>query len=192
MSINDNVILNRFSNGGFTDFVYNTSGYIYLSWDKGINPLEVSGKESSRWKNRLDNLTAVKNRFNSKNLCYLNIIKTANKNYIFISIEKTFKQMLEFKEFPLTNEEDYVVVERDNEFNSVMAVLETLYHSFSPIGEIKLHKEQLKAKTNINQWSLHKETYTNQEVQDLLNQFKDEMLETTNQIMKRYIDRIAN
>ncbi|UOX39619.1 hypothetical protein [Aeromonas phage ZPAH34] len=192
MSINDNVILNRFSNGGFTDFVYNTSGYIYLSWDKGINPLEVSGKESSRWKNRLDNLTAVKNRFNSKNLCYLNIIKTANKNYIFISIEKTFKQMSEFKEFPLTNEEDYVVVGRDNEFNSVLTALETLYHSFSPIGEVKLHTELLKPKTHINQWSLHKETYTNQEVQDLLNQFKNEMLETTNQIMKRYIDRIAN
>lgn len=190
MSTKDSIILNRFSNGGFTDFVYNTTGCIYLSWDKGINPLEVAGKESSKLKNRLDNLTAVINRFNNKNPCYLSIIKTESKHYIFISIEKTFKEILELKEFLLTNEKDYVVVEKDTEFDSVMAVLKSLYDSFSPIGEVKLRRE-LPKKNTINQWSLYKETYTNQEVQDLLNQFKDEMLETTNQIMKRYIDRIA-
>ena len=39
--------------------------------------------------------------------------------------------------------------------------------------------------------ALHKETYTNQEVQELLEEFKKEMVESTNQLFNRFINRIS-
>ncbi|WNV45852.1 HNH homing endonuclease [Aeromonas phage AerS_266] len=190
MSLENDVILNRFCKGSFSEFIYSTGGALYLTWDKGIHPLESGGNPHSKTKNRLETLTAFINKMKTQQTCYVSFGEKSNKNFLCIILEKGTCSFDDFHYPAEFKNTDFKIIERNIKFDSIMSALQKLYISFTPTGGITL-EHQIVTTVEIPKWTLHKETYTNEEVQEILKQFKEEMVETTNQLMNRLINRIA-
>lgn len=180
-------MLTRFANGGFTN-VFFTSGGILLTWDKGINPLEVSGSPSSHSSGRFNSLQSLVD----KEYIEFDIGETLTFRFlvIYVSSEKelVIKYLFKVSNIDITSCVDYKTnyVSKD-----LFSALNVIRNSLTPTGVIDFETVQVKDPiVELPKWSLHKETYTNQEVQELLEEFKKEMVETTNQLFNRFINRI--
>ncbi len=180
-------MLTRFANGAFTN-VFSTAGGILLTWDKGINPLEASGRPSAQSGSRLSALKTLVDKE------YIEFGFGETLTYRFLVVYLASKKDLVTKYlFQASNIKIIECVDYKSNYMSkdLYTALNVVRNSFTPTGAIDFETTQVKETiVDIPKWSLHKETYTNQEVQELLEEFKKEMNETTIQLFNRFINRI--
>lgn len=182
----------RFANGAFTECKAIPAG-VLLAWDKNINPLEVSGVSSKESEERFSHFARVDAHGKRKSKLGVFTLPDQDKNYLVIAPMHFLKVALHTLETPL--------VVRYNEwknktppggFSTLFDALSYVRENFTPTGKI-VGKEDVEPAEPVvmKSWSLHKENYTNQEVQEILSQFKEELVETTNQLMNRLINRLS-
>lgn len=181
-------MLTRFANGAFTK-VFFTSGGILLTWDKGINPLEVSGSPSSHSSGRFNSLKSLVD----KEYIEFDIGETLTFRFlvIYVSSEKelVIKYLFKVSNIDITSCVDYKANYLSKDLFTTLNVIRS---GLTPTGLINFDRSQVKDPIKeLPKWSLHKESYANQEVQELLEEFKKEMVESTNQLFNRFISRIG-
>ena len=181
-------MLTRFANGAFTK-VFFTAGGILLTWDKNINPLEASGTPSPYSTARFNYLQSLVD----KEYIEFGFGETLAFRFLVIYIpnkkDLVTKYLFKVSDISIPDCVDYKTnyVSKD-----LFTTLNVIRNSFTPTGAIDFETVQVKDPIiELPKWSLHKESYTNQEVQELLEEFKKEMVESTNQLFNRFINRIS-
>ena len=181
-------MLTRFANGAFTKVSFTADG-ILLTWDKGVNPLETSSIPSPYSTARFKYLQAlVDNEYIEFGFC-----ETLTFRFLVIYVpskkELVTKYLFKVSDISIPDCVDYKTnyVSKD-----LFSALNVIRNSFTSTGIIDFDNVQVKDPiVELPKWSLRKETYTNQEVQELLEEFKKEMVESTNQLFNRFINRIS-
>lgn len=181
-------MLTRFANGGFTKVFFTADG-ILLTWDKGVNPLEASGIPSPYSTARFKYLQALVD----SEYIEFGFGETLTFRFLVIYVpskkELVTKYLFKVSGISIPDCVDYKTnyVSKD-----LFSALNVIRNSFTATGVIDFDNVQVKDPiVELPKWSLHKETYTNQEVQELLEEFKKEMVESTNQLFNRFINRIS-
>lgn len=193
MDINDEQFLlkesiQRVANGSYTGTKRHKDGIIFI-WEQGTNPLETSGSEGPY---TLPNRAALENIANRDKERYALIFgKLENNKFMIICLESQYSGVLQFASWstklPFKKLESSY---RTKTFSALLPLLQFVRENMSPTGDILFDNDGPKISTEPNPWSMHKETYTNAEVQEIIEHFRNEMLETINQLTKRLLDRI--
>ena len=181
-------MLTRFANGAFTN-VFFTPGGVLLTWDKNINPLEASGTPSTSSTVRFSYLRSLVD----KEYIEFGFGETLTFRFLVIYIpnkkELVTKYLFKVSDISIPDCVDY---KANYLSKDLFTALNVIRNSFTPTGAIDFETVQVKDPIiELPKWSLHKESYTNQEVQELLEEFKKEMVESTNQLFNRFINRIS-
>lgn len=180
-------MLTRFANGTFTN-VFFTPGGVLLTWDKGVNPLEAAGTPSPWSFNRLCSLQTLVD----KEYIEFGFGETLTYRFLVIYVSRE-KDLVTKYLFKASNIKIIECVDYKSNYmaKDLFTALEVIRNNFTPTGIIDFETVQVKEPiAELPNWSLHKETYTNQEVQELLEEFRKEVTETTNQLFNRFINRI--
>ncbi|QDB70256.1 hypothetical protein CF8_0088 [Aeromonas phage CF8] len=181
----------RFANGAFTECKAIPAG-VLLVWDKNINPLEVSGVSSKESEERFSHFARVDVHGKRKSKLGVFTSDTQDKNYLVIAPIQFFKVALDMLDPTLDPKTLWNNETPSDGFSTLFDALSYVRENFTPTGKIGGKEDPEPAEpVVIKSWSLHKENYTNQEVQEILSEFKEELVETTNQLMNRLINRLS-
>ena len=181
----------RFANGAFTECKAIPAG-VLLVWDKNINPLEVSGVTSKESEERFSQFARVDAHGKRKSKLGIFTSDTQDKNYLVIVPMGFFKTALDMLAPTLDPDTLWNNETSSGGFSTLFDTFSYVRENFTPTGKIVGKEDAETAEPVVmKSWSLHKETYTNQEVQEILNQFKEELVETTNQLMNRFVNRLS-
>lgn len=180
----------RFANGGFTNVITLHGGVLFI-WDKNINPLEVGGVQHKGTNVRFDALASLNNSEHNERGLSLFLGETETKNYFIIVSNIDIINNLAFLRKRLEGIAGVSKIgEESKGFKTLFETLSYIRDNYSPTGKVVILKENHNQDVVVSKWTLHKDTYTNQEVVLLLEEFKQEMLESTNQLFNRFINRI--
>lgn len=180
----------RFANGGFTNVITLHGGVLFI-WDKNINPLEVGGVQHKGTNIRFDTLASLNNSEHNERGLSLFLGETETKNYFIIVSNIDIINNLAFLRTRLDGIAGVSNINEEQKgFKTLFETLCYIRDNYSPTGKVLSSKKEPVPEVNIPKWTLHKDTYTNQEVVLLLEEFKQEMLESTNQLFNRFINRI--
>lgn len=181
----------RFANGGFTECKAIPAGLL-LVWDKHINPLEVGGSPSKESEERFNQFARVDVHGKRQSKLGVFTSDTQDKNYLAIVPIQFFKLALDMLDPTLDTGTLWNNNTPSGGFKTLFDALSYVRENFTPTGKIGGNEDIETTETvEIKSWSLHKENYTNQDVQEILTQFKEELVETTNQLMYRLVNRLS-
>lgn len=167
--------IRRVANGGYTDVKYDRHAIMFI-WTPGHNPLEVAGREASS--------TRV-------NETMLNTLANLNEPMKLVCDEDNRGRYM------IICSDSYQVPSKDTnlpsvtQFENLLELLKYVRKNMSSTGRI-VHTfgEEKPQEVYINPWGLYKESYSNAEVVEILNNFKAELIESIGQLSNRLVDRI--
>lgn len=167
--------IRRVANGAYLNNNYH-NGVCYFEWGLAINPLEAGGVVGSATAEIENNLNAVAQTGNS---VFLAIGEINDKRFmaIYPDADGIGEVMPWFKRKMFPTLLDLLLFVRDN---------------IGSTGKISIEPDTITQRQHeiLKSWSLNKETYTNKEVKEIVSQFRNEMIETINQLTNRLLDRI--
>lgn len=168
--------IRRVANGGYTEVNYDRHA-IRFTWTPGHNPLEVAGREASS--------TRV-------NEAVLNTLDGLNEPIKLLHGQDQRGNFMVFcvVSRPIDFKSQYVTTVAT--FSTLLELLQYVRKYMSPtgtIGQPDPNKEQEQT-VYVNNWGLYKESYSNAEVVEILNNFKAELIESIGQLSNRLVNRI--
>jgi len=169
--------IRRVANGGYLNTCYR-NGACYFAWGIGFNPLEAAGVIGPHTEEIESNL---------------NKITEAGTSVILAVGELGDDRVMVI--YPnLETIDDVDPQFQKKMFPTLLSLLTYLRENMGPTGNVTMRAVEAERSRHelLKGWSLNKDTYTNQEVRDIIEELRNEMTETINQLANRLINRIKN